>query len=282
MTIIVIRDPKTRGKERRPTLVALLRHHIFALARSGSHVFEKFSGLMRFAMWIPALAFRLLRNRPEDAEVNNFQSGLGARVTGFGDIPTAFINLDHRLDRKRFAESELLRMGFGHALRFSAAQETNGSLGCAKSHIAVLERFRNQNQHIFAVFEDDIEFVCEPGYLKMVVEEFVGSPKLDILCLSYRLRAPGLPLTPHLSVANNIQTTAGYLIRKRAIPTLLDSFYTSEEMLTRGVNPKKASIDVVWKKKQRHGLLFSIPKVSIAKQRVSHSDIVGRVKDYGL
>ena len=78
----------------------------------------------------------------------------------FFNIPTLYINLDKRPDRKKQIENEL--KDFNYVERIEAIDtSTNGSayFGCVLSHIIALETAKERGWDEVMICEDDFEFV---------------------------------------------------------------------------------------------------------------------------
>ena len=256
----------------RSLVVHLLKRVNLQLSRTN----ERWMGLVGFVVWIPRLIpdFRTLVSKSSPA----LSGDVGVSLT---TLPTVFINLEGRRDRRFLVERELLSMGILDFVRFPAIRRDNGSLGCAESHIQVLEDLASRPENLFMVCEDDLVFTAKRADLDALLSDFYHHPRLDVLCISYRLKAPRLRVSRYLAIANGIQTTSGYIVRKSAIPVLLESFRESRDMLIAGKSKSIASIDMHWKKIQTRSLRFAIPIHRSARQRPSYSDIAQEVKDYG-
>ena len=273
-------DPDLRGSAR--YVAAILRHYRVKSSQVAHRIGEYGKGFLNFLVWLPKVFPKLIpvyrRNRSQEKERihENFLEEFEQRVK------VVFINLDKRTDRREETERELEILGIETAQRFEAISSTNGSLGCAQSHLKVLSRHSFNQGGLLLVCEDDIEFDCSLSQLVGAIQEFVSHPELDVLCLGYRLRAPMLPISRLLAVANGIQTTLCYLVKDQARDKLVSAFQRSEDMLVNGINPIQASIDQQWKREQSSDLLFCVPRKQLVLHRVSFSDIAGRQKDYYL
>lgn len=257
-------------------LRSLFVHYVAQASLRAARTHEYWLGFVAFAKWIPNLA----RHLPGLVAKNQQSSADHSRIT-LAILPTTYINLDRRQDRRRQIERELSSIGLSNFTRFSAIPDANGSLGCAKSHLKVLQTLASQPGDLFMVCEDDLTFSSNQEEVEAVLQDFLLHPHLDVLCLAYRLKAPRLRLTRRLAIANGIQTASAYILRKRAIPILIESFSESRDMLSAGVPKSVASIDIHWKKKQSSSLIFAISTPPLARQRRSYSDIANQVKDYG-
>ncbi len=258
----------------------LVRHWVIQASKARSLGEEYLVGWLRAILWLPALPW-VYFSRKWLNKTGKERHGSNHDQVARRALATRYINLQHRKDRDREARLELSGVGLENVERFEAFQHSVGALGCALSHVAVLEAFARSDIPVAFVCEDDIEFLGNAGHLEVVLQDFMARPELDVLCLSFRLRGPAFPIGAHLALANNIQTTAGYVAKRSAFGPLIESFRRSARALERGTPIERASIDVRWKELQYSRLLFCIPRVPIARQRESHSDIVGKVKFYG-
>jgi len=91
-----------------------------------------------------------------------------------------YINLDTRTDRKREIESELERMGVDKTkiIRFPAVYEKyNGHLGCAKSHLAVIQLIKNSDYQNALIIEDDFLFTGTKENVNSSIDYFFDNYK---------------------------------------------------------------------------------------------------------
>ena len=274
-----IREPEN-SKLGYPSVRSLVKHYIRRLGRSAALVQECGRGTISFLGWSPRLLRSVSRLYPGAFQANKTiaKSGHGPALS---EIPTFYINLERRKDRRILVEAELKSIGALGSTRFVAVENSLGSLGCTRSHIGVLEMIEKSGNALSLVCEDDVEFLVDPSSIESLIREFAERRELDVLCLAYRLRAPRLRVSQSLAVANSIQTTACYVVRQQAVGPLLKSYRESERMLERGVKPKVAAIDMHWKIAQTQSLFFCVPISPMARQQPSFSDIAGRIKDYG-
>ena len=79
------------------------------------------------------------------------------------NIPTLYINLNKRPDRKDHIENQLV--GFKEVQRIEAIETTNGYFGCVLSHIKALETAKSKNYDEVFIVEDDFEFVNKDKFV---------------------------------------------------------------------------------------------------------------------
>ena len=255
-------------------LKALQRHYKIQIFRGLSLLSEYIEGFVSYLRWTPQL-IRISRH------ISRVRRTPRAEVRfNLSDLPTIYINLGHRTDRRLRVEEVLRSVGIRDFERFPAISDSLGILGCTKSHAAVLEKAIDEKYPIVMICEDDMEFLGERDEILKTIVEFINNSALDVLCLAYRLRSPRFSVSRRLAIANNIQTASCYVVKQEAMPTVLESFQQSERMLQRGVDPRIAANDMHWKKIQTKGLVFALPKKRLARQRPSFSNVVGKFKDY--
>ena len=184
-----------------------------------------------------------------------------------------YINLDHRTDRRAEIESELTKLSIPHE-RLSASSHAVGAIGCTLSHIRALQRALELDVDVLWVLEDD--FVILNPNMQAIVE---SAPDFDVFlggfnghCTHYQ---------GQYARVHNSQTTSCYIVKKRFIPTLLQTFQESLECFQKDVNPHKYALDMYWKRLQPKSLWLTTPN-RLGKQRKSYSDIEKRVTDYGV
>ena len=196
------------------------------------------------------------------------------------NFPVFYINLDHRQDRnyETLAEFEMMRVL--DPLRVSAIRDENGALGCARSHIAVLETLRQREFEMAMICEDDVEFLVSRERLDRVLRDFMNRDGVGVLCLANRVRGPRFRISSSLAVANNVQMAACYMVKRSSLEPLLESFLESARGLSQGGGPNEFAIDQKWKELQTGVIFFAVPRRQIARQRESYSDIEKRVKFY--
>lgn len=73
-------------------------------------------------------------------------------------VNTYCINLDHRKDKWLLSKKEAKKIGVD-LIRFSAIRERVGHDGCRKSHLALLDKVRNEG--VVMVTEDDFKIIVD-------------------------------------------------------------------------------------------------------------------------
>lgn len=236
-----------------------------------------FRAVLPFRRWLRAprdLAYLLLLFRQKGRRPSL------ASTFSITDVRAYFINLDSRPDRLSEFEQGIATYSLIRPSRFSAFKRSPGILGANLSHSALLE-IASSSRRPFLILEDDAEFFCEEIDLYDVIEEFLSSPRLDVLVLIPSLYGIAIPISEKLSIANNIRTAAAYIVKPAAVEPLMRRFSKTSEALETGVSPRRASFDKEWEWEQKHRLLFAVPRKKIGRQRPSFSDLQNKIVDYG-
>lgn len=226
------------------------------------------------------IAFRILRLTVAIATAERAKHSRGLSLDSSNTFGR-FINLDQRVDRKILTEQELAKMGMSFVERTAGNRASNGALGCARAHLAVLTQAIIESHDYAVVTEDDIMLVGSIAVLSKTLEEFLQNDLLDVLCLGNRTQGFRLRAGRHLDIAFDIQTTSFYIAKKRAISELIGSAAKSVNLLDQGLPAQHGAIDIIWKEKQVSSLVFCVPREKIIVQRPSHSDVTGKFKHYG-
>lgn len=186
-----------------------------------------------------------------------------------------YINLGDRKDRlQHFNELQRRHAVFKNLKRYPAYKSINGSIGCAKSHIAALDLASALPGEYIMICEDDL-MILKNFTLDKILNE---NATWDILTLT--------PFFARRSAYNHeydrvtgAQTTTCYVVKKTFIPTLRETFESALEHLEEGNPPEIFSIDQAWKNLQKD-FIFISPKERIASQLESYSDILNKVVNY--
>jgi len=194
---------------------------------------------------------------------------------------TFYINLKHRTDRNEEMKKEFKCINFDKFERFEGVFDEWGSVGCVKSHIAVLEKMSSS---ISMVVEDDLEFLVPREEIDSFINSFINDEKADVLCLAFNAREL-TKFNDLLYRTTNTQTASCYIIKQRMIPIILDNFKQSLHLLITEESHKpllpKNSLDQTWKWLQKE-YVFVVPMKRCARQRASFSNILQSYVNYGV
>lgn len=195
---------------------------------------------------------------------------------GIERCQVVYINLDHRVDRRQQIEKEFLDLGLHEYKRFSAVYRTRGALGCAESHLRVLESWSIDSKDLLMICEDDCEFLLAREDVDNLIEEFALNANLSVLCLGYNARN-GINISSRFKITSNTQTMSCYVIKPNARGSLIKAARRSVDSLLPGGQP--LAIDIAWKTEQK-SIFFAIPIFRAVRQRASFSDIEKRNVEY--
>lgn len=200
-------------------------------------------------------------------------------------VAVMYINLAHRSDRRALIEAELRAHDLREYTRIDAVSlPALGALGCSLSHIKALETaLTHTTCDAIMVLEDDFVFNTEPSCTAHALKRLVNTDlDWDVILLaanvgkSAAVTGDSRPLVKCLGAL----TTAGYIVRRHYIPTLLENFKEGARLLSASRDKTAHSIDVHWLSlQQRHDWYIAEPRVG--KQRPGYSDIEQRHCDYG-
>ena len=201
-------------------------------------------------------------------------------LSGADRCKIVYINLEHRLDRKRHIESEFRRLCLLGFERFCAVSDQNGALGCAFSHAQVLKDNTLAKEQLLMICEDDCQFIVDRPKIDELIEEFFQDSRLDILCLAYNAEN-GIKISQSLMVTSNTATMSCYVVKAHSLGNVLASIESSIAHLSAGNPSHLFAIDQTWKQLQQTQL-FAIPSERAAIQLPSFSDIENEYSNYGV
>jgi len=199
-------------------------------------------------------------------------------LTTIRDCEIIYINLKHRADRNMEIIDEFKLLNIEGFKRFNAIKSSDGLIGCALSHVEVLEQFKHSNKQLLMVCEDDLKFMTSISEINELINEFNNNDSLSVLCLASN-HYNSFEISSKLSLTTDSQTTSCYIIKKSYIDQLISIFSLSTKMLEAKIPSEFAALDMIWKINQSKSF-FVIPNKRIAFQRESFSDIERKIVDY--
>ena len=195
-----------------------------------------------------------------------------------------YVNLDHRTDRRTELERALDELGINPDIveRHSAIHNPTNAIGCAESHIQVLERAVEKGYKHLLVLEDDFEpLVSKENWDKQMGDFFQRHGAMyNVALLSYNALKSS-PVDDIVNVAEDVQTGSGYMIEGAYIPVLLDHWREGLELLKQTGRHWDYAPDQYWKSLQKKDKWYCF-KTRLGKQRAGYSDLVGANVDYGF
>jgi hypothetical protein len=238
---------------------------------------------LRWVFWCSAAAVRA--NRLRSVYLSQKSRTTGARIetsrtVGLERCDIRYINLDYRKDRRAEFESEMRRLGVSWHERITGIPATPGMLGCALSHVDLLNSWDRNPGRLLLVCEDDVEFIASRNDIDFAIEEFCQSPELEVLMLAHNA-AWHIPISDQIAISSDILTTSAFILRPTIAAAIQMQFQKSVEMLQAGNNSRQYALDFVWRDLQATRL-FGLVLPRLAKQRDGYSDIEGRETSYGV
>ncbi len=196
-----------------------------------------------------------------------------------------YLNLAHRVDRKKRLEGELQRLAFDpqKVTRIEAHfDELNGHRGCAKSHALALDHALRHNLQNALILEDDCFFSKSRLEVTAYVETFLAfaGGNWDVLFLGGNLKSSEATAHPaYLRVFSCLNAHA-YLVNGPYFARLRDLFLRCYESMSQDfifLHSSKRALDVQWEELMRRDRWF-IGKEPLAMQSRGYSDIEKRVR----
>jgi glycosyl transferase family 25 len=196
-----------------------------------------------------------------------------------------YINLEKRADRKEHFLQEMKKFCVDESkiVRIDAVYNTNGALGCTKSHIKALEQFMaNPAWLTCIIFEDDFTF-CDTSVennTALLKKFFMNFTDWGMLLLaSNQNRSPSKET--HIEGIKEVvysQTTSGYCIHKDSVTEVYNNFKESAAALEKGDAVYQYALDVFWNRLTMKRFCFS---PNMGYQCPGYSDIENRNVSYG-
>lgn len=197
-----------------------------------------------------------------------------------------YINLKHREDRKEKILKEIQKLNqvkncSFHTTRINAIKDTEGAIGCGKSHIKALKQAKQENLPYVIIIEDDIDI--KEKELNTVFKLLNQVAEWDVFILSGH--GGSTKIDDNYSKPYDVQTTGMYIINKNYYQKLIDCFQesvTNMEKLKnekKDINKPKWAIDINWKKLQKNDNWLFYHR-NLGFQRDDYSDIENRIVDY--
>lgn len=185
-----------------------------------------------------------------------------------------YINMDHRTDRRKQAESEFAKLDIspirvpGQIYRGTDNPNWNGIAGCTLSHLLCLNMALEKKSNIF-IFEDDVKFIND--YKNVISSALDELQNLDwrIVYFGGNLLKPVYQTTEHLGKLTWCQSTVAYGVNANFVQRLIN--YIPNQIIP---------LDLVYTQYviPHNDCYMTIPMTVV--QRNSYSDIEGTEVDY--
>lgn len=195
------------------------------------------------------------------------------------DIPTIYINLEHRKDRNESVLKELSKINISKFQRFNAVKTENGAIGCSLSHIKCLEIAIKNDYDYIMICEDDIEILDPQLFIKNVNKFLNSKIEWDIVLIAGNNMIPYNFVNDYCIKIYNCLTTTGYIVKKKYYTTLLNNYKEGLRNLMRDQTNPSFKIDKYWQILQnKDNWYMLIPPTIIQKE--DYSDIEKKVTNF--
>jgi len=195
------------------------------------------------------------------------------------DIPTIYINLEHRKDRNESVLKELSKIGIDIPERFNAIEMKNGAIGCSLSHIKCIETAMKRNYDYIMICEDDIE-ILNPSLFVQNINKFLNSQiEWDVVLIAGNNMIPYNFVTDYCIKIYNCLTTTGYIVKNKYFSTLLNNYKEGVTKLMKEQSNSSYKIDKYWQLLQNKDNWYMIIPPTIV-QKEDYSDIEKKITNF--
>lgn len=195
------------------------------------------------------------------------------------DIPTIYINLEHRKDRNDSVLKELSKINILNAERLNAVKTENGAIGCSLSHIKCLEIAIKNDYPYIMICEDDIE-ILDPELFTKNINKFLNSKlNWDVVLIAGNNMVPYNFVTDYCIKIYNCLTTTGYIVKNNYFSVLLNNYKEGVRNLMKDQANSSFKIDKHWQILQNKDNWYMIIPPTIV-QKEDYSDIEKKVTNF--
>lgn len=191
-----------------------------------------------------------------------------------------YINMEKRKDRRSEIESELNNFNLPFE-RFEGIETKGfGTLGCGKSHLAVLKIAKERGYKNILILEDDFMFmVTKECFEELLTNFFNSNINYDVCMISYNLRKYETTDYNFMHKVLEAQTASGYIVHKNYYDKLINLYEYAMPLLEQTKQHWNYANDQIWKTIQANDNWYCFIK-RIGKQRPSYSDNSESFADY--
>jgi GR25 family glycosyltransferase involved in LPS biosynthesis len=198
-----------------------------------------------------------------------------------------YINLEHRTDRKEHFLKEIQKLCIDETKvhRIDAVLNKIGIIGCAESHVKAMDEFNAHSEwNTCIIFEDDFTFKSDDIHKnnKSIKDCIINFSEWDAISLGYSHESEFKYTDTHIQSIKKIiqhQTSSGYCITKRFLPTIRNTFIESIEALYKYGVQHALCFDIYWRNIQSSANWYCIYP-SLGYQYANFSDIQNTHTDY--
>jgi len=193
-----------------------------------------------------------------------------------------YINLDTRPDRKEHILKELARFNIPDEkiIRVSAIESIKGAYGCSLSHKKVMELFKESNDEVWCILEDDHYFTQTYEETNTLIDNFLNSSEYDVMLGCY-CAVKGYSLTNRLfRRVTKSSMTSFFIVKKNVCDALIASHTESARTLS-PTKSKNGGIpcDFMWWNLMKV-FFFVAPYKPYGAQIIDYSNIKNKVMNY--
>lgn len=204
-----------------------------------------------------------------------------------------YINLDHRTDRNnhiQFVLKNTLEISNDLISRFSAIDYSRHPnfitrcIGCAKSHLEIWKKIKQNKFQYSIIFEDDIIPVRATDRISSDISDLIKHyPNFNVCNMSYSTKQPVTrdPQLPNFFHSFDIQTASAYILNYDFIDKLISITNKCISNLADNLDPNLNAVDQCWKPLQYNNSMWFLMERSF-KQIESYSDLEHRLVNYNL
>jgi GR25 family glycosyltransferase involved in LPS biosynthesis len=195
------------------------------------------------------------------------------------DIPTIYINLEHRKDRNESVLKELSKIQIQTPERFNAIEMKNGAIGCSLSHIKCIEIAIKRNYEYIMICEDDIEILNSSLFVENINKFLNSQIEWDVVLIAGNNMIPYNFVTEYCIKIYNCLTTTGYIVKNKYFSTLLNNYKEGVLQFMKEQTNESYKIDKYWKLLQNKDNWYMIIPPTIV-QKEDYSDIEKKVTNF--
>jgi GR25 family glycosyltransferase involved in LPS biosynthesis len=188
-----------------------------------------------------------------------------------------YINLENRPERNLDTIVELKKLGIKKPNRFNAIKHEIPLVGCALSHIGVLEKAKELGWDYVIIFEDDIKIEGK----QKIIEKFNKFIKYDFDVLYLGVWNYVKPIQVERDLAKVVKASCNhaYVVKSHYYDTLIQNMKDGIELKLKDPNNGKYNIDEYHDILQQKDRWYCITPIHIT-QKDGYSDNFNEVRNY--
>ncbi|MEG3109473.1 glycosyltransferase family 25 protein [Pantoea sp. T14] len=195
-----------------------------------------------------------------------------------------YINLAERNDRRVNMRRELKKLGVPQEkiTRFEAIAYQPGYIGCAQSHLQVLQLAQQQQWKNVLILEDDMAFHHDSASAHRLNKFFAALTQINwhvaFLTANYVQVTP-FKSADYLIKAHRAFCACAYIVNASYLPVLIENISESIEQLLLGGAQHHYALDVHWMPLMQRDIWLGLFP-NLGYQRPGRSDIEKGAMDY--